>query len=91
MLKISENAKANRLSLELTQQGLATRSGVSLSSIKRFESSGQISLQSLLKIALVLNALEDFLLVFQTKGKKINSLSDLTKITKKTRKRGKKK
>lgn len=45
-----------------TQKQLAARSGVSLGSLKRFEQSGEISLQSLTKIAIALdveNELED--------------------------------
>jgi len=52
--------KARRLSMNLTQEGLARRSGVSWSSLKRFESTGLIALESLLKIALVLDCLVDF-------------------------------
>jgi transcriptional regulator with XRE-family HTH domain len=52
--------KARRKSLKYTQDELATRSGVSLGSLKRFESSGKISLESLLKLALVLECLEGF-------------------------------
>ena len=47
---------------KITQKQLATRSGVSLGSLKRFEQSGEISLQSLTKIAIALdveNELED--------------------------------
>ena len=47
---------------KITQQQLAARSGVSLGSLKRFEQSGEISLQSLTKIAIALdveNELED--------------------------------
>lgn len=47
---------------EITQKQLAARSGVSLGSLKRFEQSGEISLQSLTKIAIALdveNELED--------------------------------
>jgi len=52
--------KANRLS----QQELADRSGVSLGSLKRFEASGKISLESLGKIMTTLGRsreLEDLL------------------------------
>ena len=52
--------KQRRKSLGYTQTELATRSGVSLGSLKRFEGSGQISLESLLKLALVLECLGDF-------------------------------
>lgn len=40
---------------KITQKQLATRSGVSLGSLKRFEQSGEISLQSLTKIAIALD------------------------------------
>ena len=52
--------KNRRKQMKLTQQVLATRSGVSLGSLKRFESSGQISLESLLKLAFVLECLGEF-------------------------------
>ncbi len=47
---------------KITQKQLAARSGVSLGSLKRFEQNGEISLQSLTKIAIALdveNELED--------------------------------
>lgn len=47
---------------KITQKQLAAISGVSLGSLKRFEQSGEISLQSLTKIAIALdveNELED--------------------------------
>jgi len=50
---------------KLSQGELARRSGVSLGSIKRFESTGQISLESLLKLAQILNRLNDFEQVFK--------------------------
>ena len=40
---------------KITQKKLAARSGVSLGSLKRFEQSGEISLQSLTKIAIALD------------------------------------
>jgi len=52
--------KARRLAMNLTQEGLAARSGVNWSSLKRFEHTGLISLEGLLKLAMVLNCLGDF-------------------------------
>jgi len=52
--------KSRRLAMNLTQQELAARSGVTLSSLKRFEREGLIALDSLLNLALVLNCLGDF-------------------------------
>ena len=39
---------------KITQKALAAKSGVSLGSVKRFEQSGEISLQSLTKLAIAL-------------------------------------
>lgn len=50
----------------ISQLELATKSGVSFGSIKRFEATGQISLEALLKIAYFFNRLDDFTPVFQT-------------------------
>ena len=57
---IAGRFKARRLDLNLTQRELAARSGVTFSSLKRFEREGLIALDSLLNLALVLNCLDDF-------------------------------
>ena len=57
---IAERFKARRLAMNLTQSELASRSGVTLSSLKRFEREGLIALESLLNLALVLDCLADF-------------------------------
>ena len=44
---LKQRFKEKRLRMKLTQEGLAKRSGVSHGSLKRFESSGEISLKSL--------------------------------------------
>jgi transcriptional regulator with XRE-family HTH domain len=74
---ISERARARRLHLQLTQEGLASRSGVSLGSIKRFERTGEISLRNLLQLALVLDALDDFQHLFQEKQDLPQSLDEI--------------
>lgn len=57
---LMDNVKKRRKELKLSQKLLAQKSGVSYASIRRFESSGDISLSSLLKIANTLNCLDDF-------------------------------
>ena len=59
-MEIAGKAKAKRKYMKLTQQQLADKSGVSLGSLKRFERTGEISLSSSLKLALVLDSLKDF-------------------------------
>ena len=56
--------KQRRLELNLTQEALAKRSGVSLGSLRRFENVAEISLKSLIKIAVALNAVEEFKTLF---------------------------
>ena len=62
---IVERVKERRKELKLSQQALSKRSGVSYASIRRFESTGEVSFTSLLKIASVLNALADFCKLFE--------------------------
>ena len=57
---IAERFKTRRLAKNLTQKELAERSGVTWSSLKRFERTGLIALDSLLNLALVLDCLQDF-------------------------------
>ena len=44
---------------KISQKELACKSGVSLGSLKRFEQQGEISLQSLTKLAIALNVKEE--------------------------------
>lgn len=44
---------------KITQKELSVKSGVSLGSVKRFEQSGEISLQSLTKLAIALGVEEE--------------------------------
>lgn len=69
--------KQRRTSMGYTQTECATRSGVSLGSLKRFERTGQISLESLLKLAFVLECLGDFNGVCQTKEVMPSSIEEL--------------
>lgn len=52
--EIAERMVQLRKRKKLSQKSLALRSGVSLGSLKRFEQTGEISLQSLTKIAIAL-------------------------------------
>lgn len=85
--EISQKAKERRLSLNLSQKTLAEKSGVSYGSLKKFEQQGQISLCSLLKIALTLDCLGDFSKLFEKIDNELPlSLDDI--LNEKTRKRG---
>lgn len=58
--ELANRAREVRKSKKLSQEELAEKSGVSFGSIKRFETTGKISLESLLKVAFVLGVLDDF-------------------------------
>ena len=62
--QIAIRVREKRLALNLTQQALATKSGVSLGSLKRFESRYEISLRHLLLLAIALQATEEFMQLF---------------------------
>jgi transcriptional regulator with XRE-family HTH domain len=84
---IAKRAQTKRLSLNLSQQTLAQRSGVSYGALKKFERTGKISLESLLKLALVLGCLEEFKELFaETSPERAISLNEI--INDKKRKRG---
>ncbi len=72
--KLIKRVKLRRKELKYTQQELAKRSGVSYASIRRFETTGDISLASLIKIAHAMNCLEDFNNLF--KYEQITNLKD---------------
>ena len=71
---IVERAKKKRKQMKISQKELSQKSGVTYASIRRFETTGEISLTSLLKIAHALDALKDFEKLL--KGKAITSLKD---------------
>lgn len=58
--EIAKKAQERRLKLNLSQKTLSEKSGVSYGTLKKFEQKGQISLESLLKIALALGEMDTF-------------------------------
>jgi transcriptional regulator with XRE-family HTH domain len=86
--EIAARAKVRRLALDLTQKGLSSRSGVPLGTLKQFEHTGKISLESLLALSLALGTSHEFDGLFTTAQSNTGvSLDELMK-TPKQRKRG---
>lgn len=52
--EIAQREKEHRRRLGITQQQLASKSGVSLGSLRRFEQTGQIQLESMVRLMRVL-------------------------------------
>ena len=87
---VAARARQARLAENLSQEGLAMRSGVSLGSIKRFERTGKISLENLVELAMALRLEKGFDELFQiTKHKTLANV--IAKQDRKVRKRGMKK
>jgi transcriptional regulator with XRE-family HTH domain len=63
--EVGKNAKIVRLSKNLSRKTLAELSGVSESSIKRFEVSGSIALESMILLANALDELTPFSTLFK--------------------------
>lgn len=62
--KLAQRVRKIRKRRSITQEKLASISGVSYGSIKRFETTGQISLLSLTKIAIALDLADEFRNIF---------------------------
>ena len=79
METLKSKFKQRRKALGYTQPELASRSGVSLGSLKRFERFGQISLESLLKLALVLKCLGEFGALCEVEEMEFESIEEVLK------------
>ena len=62
--KLAQRVRKTRKRRSITQEKLASISGVSYGSIKRFETTGQISLLSLTKIAIALDLADELRNIF---------------------------
>ncbi|WP_419486640.1 helix-turn-helix domain-containing protein [Chryseobacterium bernardetii] len=76
---IATHVRDRRLLMELTQEGLAERSGVALSTLRKFEQKGLISLDSFLKILMVVGGLEELLDALKPDKPAFNSIDDVLK------------
>ncbi len=90
--KISENVRERRLQMDLTQEGLAERSGVPLSTLRKFEQKGNISLESFLKLLSVIGGLEEVINALKPNIPNFKSIDDVLKTEAEIiKKRGRKK
>lgn len=87
MRSVGTRARSVRLAQNLTQEGLAARAGVSLGSLKVFESTGKASLETLTKIAFALGAEAEIETLFPPQA--ITRIADVLETA--PRKRGRRK
>lgn len=74
-LEIAKNVKLRRKEMKMTQEQFAKVTGVSLGSIKRFENTGEISLLSLSKIAIILGRSDEMFNLFSQRH--YNSIEEI--------------
>jgi len=87
--KFAENVRLRRLQMELTQEGLSERSSVPLPTLRKFEQKGSVSLESFLKIQMVLGGLENILKATEVSEAEFASIDEVLKAdSTSTRKRG---
>lgn len=90
--QIAINSRLQRLDMNLTQKGLAERSGVALSTLRKFEQKGFISLEAFLKLQMVLGGLEKVVKSIEKNEIAFASIDEVLKAEeKRERKRGKRK
>lgn len=90
--KLVQNVRDRRVQMNLTQEGLAERSGVPLSTLRKFEQKGTISLESFLKILSVVGGLEEMVEILKLNKPDFKSIDEVIKSNEvQTKKRGHKK
>jgi transcriptional regulator with XRE-family HTH domain len=89
---LASNTRKRRLHMALTQEALAQRSGVALSTLRKFEQQGMISLESFIKLQWVLGGLEELIQATDLPEPEYTSIDEVLKDNSQpTRQRGKKK
>ena len=84
---LAKRLRTLRLQSKYKQSTLASRAGVSVGSLKRFESTGEISLKNLLRLSQVLGRMSEFVNLLTSS--QASSLSELeAQVTKPVPKRG---
>lgn len=73
--EIAKRIRTIRKRMKISQQALSEKSDVSLGSIKRFENSGEISLMSLVKIAIALDCEDEIESLFTQR--RFNSIQEI--------------
>lgn len=85
-----ENIRARRVSSGLTQEGLANRSGVPLPTLRKFEQTGLISLESFFKLLIILDGLDTVIAATKVPSSAFSSIDEVLQAEqhKKQRKNG---
>ncbi|MDE0309848.1 MAG: helix-turn-helix domain-containing protein [Acidiferrobacterales bacterium] len=75
--QLRDQVVAKRLEQELTQKGLAQRSGVNLHTLRKFEQGGSISLKSFLKLLTILGGLDEVVAAVKPRAENFKSIDEV--------------
>ncbi len=75
--QLARNLQARRLAMGLTQVGLATRSGVALGTLRKFERTGAASVETLLKLLMVVGGLEQVIAASAPEANAFSSIDEV--------------
>lgn len=74
---LADHIRSRRLGMNLTQAGLAERSGVALPTLRKFEQQGTLSLESFLKLLMVVGGLDETIKAVQPVPMQFASIDDV--------------
>lgn len=74
---LAGHMRERRLALGLTQAGLSERSGVALATLRKFEQTGKISVESLFKLMAIVGGLEAVLEAAKPAPETFDSIDDV--------------
>jgi len=91
--QLADHLRSRRLGMNLSQAGLAERSGVALPTLRKFEQQGTLSLESFLKLLMVVGGLDEMMKAIQPAPMQFASIDDVLAAENSTtrRKRGRSK
>jgi transcriptional regulator with XRE-family HTH domain len=74
---LANHIRTRRLAMDLTQDGLAKRSGVPLATLRKFEQHGVLSLEGFLKLVMVVGGMEQVLVALEPQETEFSSIDDV--------------
>lgn len=89
---LAQYTRERRLALGFSQAGLSERAGVPLATLRKFEQKGIISLQSFLKLLMIVGGLDKLVESIKPQDPPFHSIEDVIRLAnKKKPKRGRRK
>src|SRR3990167_8406444 len=86
-IQLAHNLRRCRVSKGYTQYGLAVRADVKLATLRKFEQTGFISLESFLKISMVLGSLENIVAATKVITTEFSTIDDVLNADKKPKRK----